>query len=269
MSPSPFAIEGPAVISFSGGRTSAYMLRRILDEGLQPDVHILYANTGKERIETLDFVHEIETRWDVPVWWVERQPYRGRVPIHDRYRVVNYAMANRVGEPFQSLIEQRGYLPYPRLRMCTTELKIRVMKHWMLARHYTHWDMIIGLRHDEPRRVANQRRQNENNKERWMREMPLADAGITLADIDAFWAAQPFQLQLAPHEGNCDLCFLKAPWKKQQIAQARPDLLQWWVDREAATKSVFRRDQPAYSALQSVPACPTDQADEIDCSCTD
>lgn len=31
----PFLIEGPAVISFSGGRTSGYMLRRVLDAGLQ------------------------------------------------------------------------------------------------------------------------------------------------------------------------------------------------------------------------------------------
>lgn len=31
MTRDPFLIEGPAVISFSGGRTSGYMLRRILD----------------------------------------------------------------------------------------------------------------------------------------------------------------------------------------------------------------------------------------------
>src|SRR5690242_17474485 len=41
---SPFQIEGPAVISFSGGRTSAYMLRRILDEGVRPDVFVLFAD---------------------------------------------------------------------------------------------------------------------------------------------------------------------------------------------------------------------------------
>lgn len=38
----PFLIEGPAAISFSGGRTSALMLRRILDAHggtLPPDVH--------------------------------------------------------------------------------------------------------------------------------------------------------------------------------------------------------------------------------------
>ena len=54
----PFQIEGPAVISFSGGRTSGLMLRRIMDAGLGKDVHILFSNTGKEREETLQFVHD-------------------------------------------------------------------------------------------------------------------------------------------------------------------------------------------------------------------
>ena len=33
------------------------MLRRILEAGLQPDVHVLFCNTGKEDDRTLDFVH--------------------------------------------------------------------------------------------------------------------------------------------------------------------------------------------------------------------
>lgn len=52
----PYLIEGPALISFSGGRTSAYMLHEILrahDGTLPPDVYVTFANTGKEREETL------------------------------------------------------------------------------------------------------------------------------------------------------------------------------------------------------------------------
>lgn len=60
-----FKIDGPAVISFSGGRTSGLMLRRCLDAGLQPDVHVLFANTGKERPETLDFVRDCGLNWGV------------------------------------------------------------------------------------------------------------------------------------------------------------------------------------------------------------
>lgn len=74
----PFRIEGPAVISFSGGRTSGLMLRRILDAhdgALPPDVFVVFANTGKERGETLDFVRDCAVHWDVRIRWVER---RGR-----------------------------------------------------------------------------------------------------------------------------------------------------------------------------------------------
>ena len=45
----PYLIHGPALISFSGGRTSGYMLKKILDahSGLLPDdVHVTFANTG-------------------------------------------------------------------------------------------------------------------------------------------------------------------------------------------------------------------------------
>ena len=70
----PYLIKGPAIVSFSGGRTSGYMLRHVLDAHggrLPEDVHVLFANTGKERPETLDFVEECATRWDVPIRWVE------------------------------------------------------------------------------------------------------------------------------------------------------------------------------------------------------
>lgn len=58
----PFRIEGPAVVNVSGGRTSAYMLRRVLDAcggRLPADVFAVFCNTGDEREETLRFV-EVE-----------------------------------------------------------------------------------------------------------------------------------------------------------------------------------------------------------------
>lgn len=84
----PFIIEGPAVICFSGGRTSAYMLRRILDahkDQLPKDVFVTFQNTGVEREETLDFVNEVSQRW-TPVRWLEyrRDPFMGFIPTPRR-----------------------------------------------------------------------------------------------------------------------------------------------------------------------------------------
>lgn len=220
----PFLIEGPAVISFSGGRTSGYMLRRILDEGLRPDVHVLFADTGKERVETYRFVQAVAHEWTVPISWVSRPGL------------------------FEQLITDRG-LPNPVFRFCTQELKIRPMRDWMRARGYEHWTNVVGIRADEPRRVAKMRAVNEDRRERWDVVLPLADAGVTEADVMTFWARQSFDLHLKPYEGNCDLCFLKAPKKRAQIMRDRPDLGVWWMTQEARTGSTFRRDTPRYSEL--------------------
>ena len=65
--------DGNIQISFSGGRTSGYMLHQILEaNGSLPDrVQVLFANTGREMPETLEFVRECQERWGVKITWVE------------------------------------------------------------------------------------------------------------------------------------------------------------------------------------------------------
>jgi 3'-phosphoadenosine 5'-phosphosulfate sulfotransferase (PAPS reductase)/FAD synthetase len=241
----PFYIEGPAVISFSGGRTSAYMLRRILDEGLQPDVHVIFADTGKERQETHHFIQSCAVMWGIGIVRVERP-----------------------GQ-FTQLITDRKFLPNPVMRFCTQELKIRPMRDWMLAQGYEHWTNVVGIRADEPRRVAKMREAAEKRSERWDIALPLAEAGITLADVDAFWKRQTFDLNLQPHEGNCDLCFLKSLGKRRQIMRDRPDLGTWWIEQEQRIGGTFRNDNPNYAMIAAQPDLFTDTDALIECYCTD
>jgi hypothetical protein len=227
----PFAIQGPAMISFSGGRTSGYMLRRCLDALPLPQpstwfstltdsgVYVLFANTGKEREETLKFVHEVETRWEVPIVWLERLE-----PIDDApagFRIVSYETAARDGEPFAKLIEQRNFLPNPVTRFCTSELKIRVMRDYMRSKGFEHWTNVVGLRADEPRRVAKMR--EREGEQRWTSAMPLADAD--------------------------DLCMLKGQAKRERIIRDRPDLAAWWIEQERKAAATFRPHSPPYAAL--------------------
>jgi 3'-phosphoadenosine 5'-phosphosulfate sulfotransferase (PAPS reductase)/FAD synthetase len=142
------------------------MLRRILDAhggALPENVHVLFANTGKERTETLDFVHECGVRWGVPIHWIE---YNGRdvaMPVARAvidgvvrlpHMEVTYDTASRNGEPFARLISERQYTPNVVTRFCTEILKIRAMKRWLMARGYEEWSTTVGLRADEMRRVT-------------------------------------------------------------------------------------------------------------------
>ena len=69
----PFKITEPTVISFSGGRTSAYMLWRVLqsNNGLPDEAIVCFANTGKEEEATLKFVNDCSVNWNVPIHWLE------------------------------------------------------------------------------------------------------------------------------------------------------------------------------------------------------
>lgn len=197
-----YRIRGPACVSFSGGRTSGYMLARILEAhgGLLPiDVHVLFANTGRERPETLEFVRECGEHWGVDIVWLEYAGDGGR----RAYREVDYASASRNGEPFEALINHRGAVPNLTSRWCTSELKVNRIRAWMRARGYEHWTDVVGLRADEPRRVTKRRAASDDEVDY---ALPLADAGVTVDDVRAYWRAQPFDLRVHEGGGNCDAC---------------------------------------------------------------
>lgn len=244
----PYRIEGPALISFSGGRTSGYMLWHVMDafEGKLPDdVHVCFANTGKEREETLRFVHECGSRWGINIRWLEwvdrPKGKEGReTPITERFVEVGYNSASRNGEPFKALCDRKEYLPNAVTRFCTQELKIQVMKWFMQSQGYKNWTNVIGLRGDEMHRVFKALNANENGTQPWKNKMPMATqaAGmVSQRDVNAFWAKQGFDLGLKPHEGNCDLCFLKSKGKLIDILRKDEKLAQWWIEAEAEAEA--------------------------------
>ena len=176
-----------------------------------------------------------------------------------RWKVVNHETASRNGEPFKALVDRKGYLPNPVTRFCTTELKIRTMQ--MFAKHlqgWSDWTNVIGLRADEPLRVARSRARSD--KEPWDNAMPLATAGITKRDVQAFWNRQNFDLRLpningSTPLGNCDLCFLKSAATIQAIMRHDPATASWWIKAEGDSRASkpsgarFRQDRPSYAAM--------------------
>jgi len=149
--------EDVLMISFSGGRSSAYMTDRFLKEGWKGDVVICFANTGKEAEETLDFVHACELHWQRKVNWLEYDAV-------SRFREVDFATASRLGEPFSAIIDKRKYLPNVVSRFCTQELKVRVIKRFMMSLGYKHWINAIGIRYDEPARWSKTRAIGERER---------------------------------------------------------------------------------------------------------
>jgi 3'-phosphoadenosine 5'-phosphosulfate sulfotransferase (PAPS reductase)/FAD synthetase len=261
----PFLIKEPTVISFSGGRTSAYMLWRVLQENqmvLPSDAKVIFCNTGLEHEGTLAFVGKCEREWDVEIVWLEF------ADNEDKFTEVNYDTASRNGEPFDILTTKKSYLPNPVARFCTAELKILTIERYMKKLGHEEFETMIGIRADEPFRVA---------KMRDKKLTPLATAGTTQTDVQNFWANNKFDLSLQFKNGvtpwgNCTLCFLKGPNQIMSMIAYDPKNAQWWANQEKKIGGTFRSDRPSYSKMIEIAKDQGDLfnfSDSINCFCGD
>lgn len=222
------------IVSFSGGRTSAFMSHILIQNYKREDLFFIYANTGKEREETLDFINKCDLYFDMNLLWIEAEVYEEK-GVGTSYNVVNYKKASRKGEPFDDVINKYG-LPNQYAPHCTRELKEQPIKKAVKDRFGKNYKMAIGIRADERRRVN--RLRAEKNK--WI--YPLVDDFPTTERMVLdFWKTMPFDLQLKPYEGNCDFCWKKSLKKRILISKENPHLLKWWIDHE--NKSEYKMDR--------------------------
>lgn len=270
----PFKIEGTTSISFSGGRTSAYLLWRVLqaNNGLPKDAVVCFANTGKEDEATLRFVDKCSKNWGVDITWLE---YRD---AEQKFERVTFETAGRNGEPFEAIIRRRKMLPNTRARFCTVELKIRTMRRYLQSLGWDEWDNMIGIRADEHRRAVKMQPDHKGETP----VMPLHQAGVVKADVLKFWSEQSFDLELPVINGetiggNCDLCFLKALPKITTLVAQDPKRAIWWAKQEewAETQTQgdgnrFRIDRPKYADIHRFIDRQGDMFEEsIECFCGD
>jgi 3'-phosphoadenosine 5'-phosphosulfate sulfotransferase (PAPS reductase)/FAD synthetase len=222
------------LINFSGGRTSAYMTKRLLEETNEKYL-ICFQNTGRESKETLDFINECDKRWGLGIVWVE---YRHPSEVKERFEVVTYETASRNGEPFEALLKQRpASIPNVQFRYCTLELKIRTVKRYLKSLGVKDYMSFNGIRYDEPKRWS-----KIKNNEEFDVDLPLVGWKVTKADVMNFWKSQEFDLGINDPYGNCDGCFLKGKGKLIQILKDNPSALDWWIGIENKTGNTFKKE---------------------------
>lgn len=280
MGRNPYLLDLPAVVSFSGGRTSGYMLKMVLEaHGGQPaDLEVCFQNTGLEHRKTYEFVREVGRRWGVRITWLEY--CLDEENKHD-FRVSEFATANRDGQPFTDLIVKKKYLPNPVARICTVNLKLRTLDRYLktLPGFEDGYTNAVGLRYDEPRRAL--RIKADNGREDVV--VPLYHALVTEADVLRFWAEQDFDLELpltGNMAGNCVGCYLKGRGKLEHLMVEMPEYFDWWVAAERLVQTTanegakFRGDRPSYEQMLATAKSqgqlfPVDDEDTIPCMCTD
>jgi 3'-phosphoadenosine 5'-phosphosulfate sulfotransferase (PAPS reductase)/FAD synthetase len=223
-------------LSFSGGRTSAYMVEMmLLLYSDQYEFVVTFANTGQEHDATLEFIRQCDQRWGGIVVWLEAvvNPEKNK---GTRHTVVCYETATRWHEthentPFSQVIAKYGIPGMMAPQICTRELKGAVMRSHKRdiekqdkAKYFT----AIGIRTDEASRLM-----GEADKSKFRVVYPLMDWFPTdKGDVLDYWEEQEFDLQIPEHLGNCVTCWKKSDTKLVKIAKEQPEFFGFFEKME-------------------------------------
>lgn len=192
-------------ISFSGGKTSAYMTKLLIDNFSDKyNFIVTFANTGLEHEKTLEFVRNCDKYFGFNTVWLEAviDPRKNKGTKH---KIVNFETACRDGSIFQSMIEKYG-IPNKVYSHCTRELKLQVMESYLrsIGHNPKNIKTAIGIRSDEKRRVS------KTHELKNIFYPLIDDFPSDKEDVNLFWDEQSFTLEIDEYQGNCKMCFKKS-----------------------------------------------------------
>ena len=234
-------------ISFSGGLTSAFMCQYLVKKYTDCNILIAFANTGKERSETLDFVRDCSKNWNIKIHWIEYNPQK-KHGFKNWFKVVDYKTASRNGEPFEKLIKKEA-LTNSKYPACSSRLKEIPLHNY--AKTYFKgetYHTAIGIRWDEKHRI----KWSKANENKFFYPL-VTEFAATKQTVHDFWKAQDFTLNLKSYEGNCDCCWKKSNRKLYTIAKENPQLFEWWEEMEekhGKGYSFFRQNKTAKDIIK-------------------
>lgn len=217
------------LVSFSGGRTSGFMLWYILNvwsKREEFDITVIFANTGKEHEGTLEFVKKCGEEWGIDIVWIEAvHRINGKLLSKKGWKVghkvVDFNSASRNGEPFEEMISVLG-VPCSEAPFCSDQLKRKPIESYLKSIGWRQFYKAIGIRADEIDRV------NPKFKEKKIIYPLVSDIQVTKQDVLKWWRGNNFNLEVPKDLGNCDNC-----WKKDFKVLVRnsknyPDSFNWW-----------------------------------------
>jgi hypothetical protein len=218
-------------ISFSGGRTSGYMTKLLLDNWSDRyEFIVTFANTGLEHPKTLEFVRNCDKVFGFNTVWLEGVVHPGEKKA-TTYKIVTFETADREGAVFEEAIKKYG-IPNVAFPYCTRELKLNPMNSYRRQRGSEKSPVAIGIRADERRRVAKSATENHII-------YPLVDTWPTdKQDVLDWWQDQPFDLEIDEFEGNCLGCYKKSVSKLFRQIERDPSVFAFHDRMETLYRNV-------------------------------
>lgn len=209
------------VVSFSGGRTSAYLCHIMLEKFGRKNVDFIFMDTGAEHPKTYEFIRKVDAYFGLDLVCL-RGDFNQNLGTKHTYVVTTPSVLEHDLKVYTALVNKYG-TPGVASPWCTSRMKEEVHDKYCDDFYgkggYETW---IGIRTDEPRRLKVGGRRGI----RYLAEI----SNVEKSDVLNFWKNMPFDLELDEWLGNCCFCFKKSDLKLALACRDEPKLMQAWLD---------------------------------------
>lgn len=206
------------ILGLSGGRDSAALAIYMRQHCPELPIEYFFTDTGKELPEVYSFLDKLEGFLGRPIQRLN--------PDRD----------------FDFWLDEYGnFLPSPRTRWCTRQLKLRPLEHWLQKdlENGTVVHSYVAIRADEPSREGYQATHPNMRV-----HLPLREAGIdrtgVIEILDQSDVGEPAYYQWRSRSG-CTFCFYQQKIEWVRLAEHHPDRFAEAVDYE---KTALRDGSP-------------------------
>jgi hypothetical protein len=251
------------LVSFSGGETSAYLAKWLLDN--KSEVYnfvFVFANTGDEEEETLLFIDKCSKEWSINIVWVEAVVHHNE-RIGSTHKIVNFKTASRNREPYKEVIKKYG-IPNQNFLHCNREMKLNPIKSYIKSLGWKKYKTAIGIRVDEFDRM------NKHREKLGLIYPFISDKPTSKQEVSYWWSTQKFRLKLKSYNTNCKTCWKKSDKVLAQVYKDNPDYFDFnkeMEDKYGKNKYTFFRNgrstEELKEDLKKINKAPKDKHEDI------
>jgi 3'-phosphoadenosine 5'-phosphosulfate sulfotransferase (PAPS reductase)/FAD synthetase len=254
------------VVSFSGGRTSAYLCYLMIEKFGRENVDFIFMDTGAEHPKTYEFIRKVNDWLDLNLVCLRLKinPTLGEGNSYEQITI------NQIGqdlEPFKAMMSKYG-TPYIHGAFCTQVMKGKPYLAYCKDRYDNDFISWYGIRIDEPTRLNQENPQIElfETKKKTKKQKNVIKYLAEISDFEKqdildWWKIQPFDLELPEVLGNCVFCIKKGINKIALAAKLEPKMANTFndaitsdsvriTDREQESEIMYRGDHSLVSIIK-------------------